>query len=77
VKTLTLSRPGKALVFIGSFGAGGDCQVTLDGAKLGLGAEARAVNGETGQPVQRPGPGRFVVPIRKHDFQIILVDENG
>jgi hypothetical protein len=77
VKTLTLSRPGRALVFIGSFGPGGDCQVTVDGAKLGLGAETRAVNGETGQPVQRLGPGRFVLPIRKHDFQIILLESAG
>ena len=77
MKTLTLSRPGKALVFIGSYGPGGDCQITLDLSKLGLSAETQAINGETGQPVQRLGPGRFVVPIQKHDFQLILVDENG
>lgn len=77
VKTLALSRPGKALVFIGSYGAGGDCQITLDLAKLGLGVEAKATNGETGKPVQRLSPGRFVVPIQKHDFQIFVVDQNG
>jgi hypothetical protein len=73
VKTLLLSRPGKALVFVGSYGPGGDCALALDLGRLGLPPDAPAVNGETGKPVQRSGPGRFVVPIRKHDFQIVVV----
>ncbi|MCY3018795.1 MAG: DUF6067 family protein [Planctomycetota bacterium] len=77
VKTLTLSRPGKVLVFVGSYGYGGECQIALDLSKLGLSTEAKATNGETGKPVQRLSPGRFMFPIQKHDFQIILVDEKG
>jgi hypothetical protein len=74
VKTLTLSRPGKALVFVGSYGPGGDCEITLDLKKLGLNEQAKATNGETGKPLQQAGSGRFTVPIQKHDFQVVVVE---
>jgi len=77
VKTLVLSRPGKALVFVGSYGPGGDCALTLDLKRLGLPPECKATNGETGQPVERTGPGRFTVPIRRHDFQVVVVEPSG
>lgn len=73
VKTLVLSRGKQALVVVGSYGADGDCTITLDREKLGLPADAQAINDETNVAITRTAPGVFVFPIKKHDIQFVLV----
>ena len=59
---------------VGSYGAGGDCTLTLDLKKLGLPDTVQAKNGETGEPIKSAGAGVFVFPIKKHDFQVLQVE---
>lgn len=74
VKPLLLIRGGKALVFFGSFGEGGDCTVKLNPRKLGLPKSLQAKDGETGEALKSAGPGVFIVPIKKHDFRIVVME---
>jgi len=74
VKTLILQRGKRAMIVVGSFGEGGDCTLMLDLAKLGLDAAAKAVNAETGKPLESPRPGSFVLPIKKHDVAFLRVE---
>ena len=74
VRALVLQRGPRVLLGIGSFGAGGDCKLTLDLKALGLSDSAKAVNAETNQPLDSPSPGTFILPIRKHDAAFVRVE---
>jgi len=72
--TLVLARGKAAIVVVTDYSAGGQCRVTLDAARLGLQAEARAVDLETGQAIERLGPATFGLSIKKHDLRILRVE---
>ena len=72
-KTLVLSRDGKVLVVVASYGPGGDVILDLDLEVLGVGGDAEAVNVETGDPVKRVAPGRYDLPLPRHDFRVIRI----
>ncbi len=74
VKTLVLARGGKAMVVVASFGPAGEVELTLDLRRLGLPEEAVAVNVETGQRLERLGPGRFKLPLPRHDFRLLRIE---
>jgi len=71
--TLAMARGGAAVIVVTDYSDGGTCRVALDLERLGLKAEAAAVDFETGRPIERTGPGAFVFPIKKHDFRILEV----
>ena len=48
--------------------------ITLDGDRLGLSGEAKAADLETGEAIERVGPGRFAWELKKHDFRILRVE---
>jgi hypothetical protein len=48
--------------------------VKLDLAALGLGAEAKATDFETGQAIEKVGPGEFKFQLKKHDFKIFRAE---
>ena len=61
-KTLTLSRDGRAMVVVCSYGQAGEVTLELDAKRLGLPADAVATDLASGTPVPRvdgPGPMRF------------------
>ena len=73
VKTLVLARAGQALLVVASYGPGGDVQISLDQAALGLADDAVAVNAETGERLEQVAPGQFKLFLPRHDFRIIRV----
>ena len=73
VKTLVLARAGQALLVVTSYGPGGDVQIGLDRAALGLSGEAEAVNAETGERLEQVAPGQFKLSLPRHDFRLIRV----
>jgi hypothetical protein len=75
VRTLTLARGGKAMVVVASCGPGGEVTLDLDRKLLGLADDVAAVNGETGQRLQRLGPGQFKLTIARHDFQVVQISD--
>jgi len=90
VRALVLARGGRSMLAVGSYGDGGECVLKLDLKALGLGETVRAYDAERrargkaaaepGSPpaadpeLKRAGPGVFVLPIRKHDFALIVVE---
>jgi hypothetical protein len=77
VKTLTLARQGKAMMVVTSYGPRGDVVLELDRKSLALPDNAIAVDAETGVELQRLGPGRFKLVLPRHDFRLILVEQQG
>ena len=73
-KTIAIARGGKAVIVVTDYGNGGDCTVKLDLAALGLGAEAKAADFETGQAIEKVGPGEFKFQLKKHDFKIFRAE---
>jgi hypothetical protein len=71
--TLAMANPSGAIVVVTDYAAGGNCRVTLDLARLGLGPQAAAVDLESGLAVDRLAPGVFSFSIPKHDFRILRV----
>ncbi len=74
-RSLAATVDGRAVVVVTDYGdeSRNECLVALDLAKLGLKPDAAAVDLETGQPIERAGPGRFRFPLAKHDFRILKV----
>jgi hypothetical protein len=73
VKALTLVRGGKAMVVLASFGPAGDVELDLDLKRLGLSEDVRAVNVETGERLEKLGPGRFKLTVPRHDFRPLQI----
>jgi hypothetical protein len=76
VKTLTLAQGGKTMIVLSSFGPAGEVTLSLDRKVLGLGADAAAVNVETGEPLQRTAPGQFKLIIPRHDLRVLRVEDS-
>jgi hypothetical protein len=72
--TIAMACGKAAMVVVTDYSAGGPCRVSLDLKRLGLRADARAVDLETGQPVESVAPGTFGFSIKKHDFRILRVE---
>ena len=72
-KTLALSRGGEALIVVASYGPAGDVTLDLDLPRLGLSGELSGVNLETGQQIERTGPGQFTLRLARHDFCLVKV----
>jgi len=75
VRALVLSNGPKAMLAIGDFGEGGEAALKLDLKALGLPEAARAYDVEKNrQEVRQTGPGAFVLPIKRHDFALVVVE---
>lgn len=72
--TIAMACGKSAIVVVTDYGEGGPCRVSLDLKQLGVGPDARAVDLETAQPVERVAPGTFGYSIKKHDFRILRVE---
>jgi hypothetical protein len=72
--TIAMACGKAAIVVVTDYSDGGPCRVSLDLKQLGLRTEARAVDLETGQPVESAAPGTFRFSIKKHDFRILRVE---
>jgi hypothetical protein len=73
-RTVVISKPGSALVAVTDYGEGGICRVKLDLDTLGLESDVDAVDFETGEPVNRTGPGEFELDIPKHDLKVLRIE---
>ena len=73
VKSLVLARDGRAMLVVASYGEGGEAQLDLDLAPLGLPDDAEAADVETGERLERIGPGRFRLRLPTHDFRLVRV----
>jgi hypothetical protein len=72
-RTLALARNGRALVIVTDYGDGGQAEVTLDRAALGLPAVFTARDFETGESVSSTASGHLRFPLQKHDFKAVLL----
>ena len=73
-KFLLLARGGKAMAVVASYGPAGDVTLDLDLKALGLPEGAAARNVETGAAVQRVAPGRYLLPLARHDFRLLRIE---
>jgi hypothetical protein len=74
VKTLLLAQGSRAMIIFTSFGPKGEVNVSLDRKVLGLSDDVTAVNVETGESVERTGPGQFKLLLPRHDFRVLRVE---
>jgi hypothetical protein len=72
-RTLVVSKPGEAVVVVTDYGDGGRCRLQLDIDSLGLDDRSSATCLESGQSIERDGPGIFDFDLKKHDFRILHV----
>jgi hypothetical protein len=77
VKLLVLARGRKAMLVIGSYGPGGEAVLRADLEALGVPADVVAVDVETGEILRPSQPGQFSVPISRHDFRLLRIEERG
>jgi hypothetical protein len=73
-KVLALSRGGKAMIVVASYGPGGEVTLDLDLKTLGLPEEAAARNAETGAALRTVAPGRYAFPLARHDFCVVGIE---
>ena len=77
VRLLVLQRPhetaNKAYIIAGSFGDGGDVDLTLDATALKLPAGYRVYDDETGTELSPLAPNHYRVNIVKHEFKLVRV----
>jgi len=72
-KALVIARPGKAMVVVTDFGDGGELQMKVDTAKLGLAPSFAAKNAETGEALAVADlTVRF--RLKRHDFVLIQME---
>lgn len=76
-KTLVLSRGGRALIVVASYGPAGEVTLDLDLPRLALAGKLSAVNVETDAAIERTGAGQFRLPLARHDFCILRVSPAG
>ena len=68
------SKPGAVLIAAVNAGsARADATVTVDLARLKLPAGAKAIDADTGKPLEMTADGRVTVPIERHDYRQILI----
>jgi len=75
VPTIVYSVPGRAAVVVATSYSQADGQVTLnvDLPALGLKADCRVTDAETGKPLNLTG-GKLTFPLRKHDVRVIRLE---
>lgn len=73
VRSLLLARNGKLLLINTDFGEGGPCRLQLDLKTLGIASPCKATNAETNEPVECRA-GRLQFDLKRHDFNMILVE---
>jgi hypothetical protein len=73
-KTLALARGGKAMIVVASYGPEGEVTLDLDLKALGLPEGAAARNAETGATVRGVAPGRYALPLARHDFCVVGIE---
>lgn len=74
VKTLTLTRAGRALIVVSSFGSSGKVKLNLERKMLALAGDIVAVNAETGEHLAQAGPASFELNIPRHDFRLVRIE---
>ena len=72
--TLVASRPGRVVVVMCDYGDGGDLKLRLDAAALGIDGPITATDMEAGTPLQVGAAGEVLLPIKRHDFRMVLVE---
>ena len=72
VLSLVIRCSGRVLVFFGSFGPRGVVNFNLDRSALGLSADARATDAESGAVVAITGQN-FTFGVDKHSFRIVVI----
>ncbi|MDQ3030694.1 MAG: hypothetical protein M3R09_11865, partial [Actinomycetota bacterium] len=72
--TLVASRPGRAVVVVCDYGEGGDLKLRLDAGVLGLQGPLAATDMEAGTPLAVGAAGEVLLPIKRHDFRMVLVE---
>lgn len=68
---LIVTKPGSAIIVVSDFGEGGEVLLTLDRNRLGLDANAIAVDIESNLPVETTTDGNARIALKKHDFKVI------
>jgi len=71
VRTLAMARENAAIIVVTDYGEGGACTLKLDLPALGISGQPRALNLETGEPIQTTSPGLLQFSLKKHDFMVI------
>ena len=71
---LVVTKPGRLLVLVCDYGAGGEVVLTPDRQALGLSGRLAAVNTETKQPLEVTADGAVKFVLKKHDFQLIRIE---
>jgi hypothetical protein len=73
VKTLTLTRAGRAMIVVSSFGPAGKVKLNLDRKMLALAGDIVAVNAETGQQLVQSDRDSFTLIVPRHDFRLVQI----
>lgn len=78
VKLAGWLRPGKILIGVVNFGEKCDAKVTVNAAKLGLPAAANwhVWDAETRQDLSADKSGKIVVPVERHDYRQIIIEQS-
>ena len=74
VKTLTLSRAGKAMIIMSNFGPAGEVKFNIDRMMLRLSGASVAVNAETGKQLTQFGRDSFTLTVPRHDFRLVRIE---
>ncbi len=71
---IVIVKGPRAVVVATDYGEGGECELRLDLAKLGLPATVKAADLETGEALAGDGRGAVRFPLKKHDFRAVLFE---
>ncbi len=74
--SLVMSKPGAFLVLVCDWGNGGNALMSLDKRLFKDGAKLRAKDMESGESLDITPEGKFKFNIKRHDFKLILVEED-
>jgi hypothetical protein len=72
-RTIALARGGRAVLIVTDYGGGGQARVRFDAARLGLNADARARDLETGAAIAPAAQGVLTLDVKKHDFKAMVL----
>lgn len=71
--TLVASKPGAALIIVCDYGDGGNLRLRLDAEAVGLTGPLTAMDMEAGAALEVEAGGEILLPIKRHDFRMVLV----
>ena len=72
--TLVAGKPGRVVVVVCDYGDGGNLKLRLDAGALGLTGRLTATDMEAGTPLEVGAGGVVLLPIKRHDFRMVLVE---